>query len=104
MTQEGQVNAERQAERSGQTRPAANSTKLSDALSPETVAKMKEVVDYFLRNGRLSRVERKTLKNCFKVYADGNEDDLTRWLNGVLILYAIKKILEEGRVKPWQAQ
>jgi hypothetical protein len=76
-----------------------NSTKLSDALSPATVEKMKKVVDYFLKNGRLSSVERKILKNCFNVYADVNEDDLTRWLNGALILHTIKKILEEERLK-----
>jgi hypothetical protein len=76
-----------------------SSSKMSEALSPETVAKMKEVVDFFMKNGRLSRVERKTLKNSYKVYADANEDNLTRWLNGVLILFVIKKVLEEGRLK-----
>jgi hypothetical protein len=97
------TNAAGQAEPAGQTRPASYSQKLSDALSPATVAKMKDVVGYFLKNGRLSRVERKILKDCFKVYADVNEDDLTRWLNGALILYAIKNVLEEGRVKEVRA-
>jgi hypothetical protein len=94
-----ETHAERLAERSGQTRPASNSPKLSEALSPETVAKMKKVVDDFLNSCRLSKDERKQILGCYEIYADESQPELTRWIHGAFILITIRAILERNGLK-----
>jgi hypothetical protein len=99
MSKELSVNAGGQGRASGEDPSAQQS--MRNALKPETVARMREVVDYFLKHGKLSRFERQTFKNSYKVYADEKQDDWVRWMHGALILLTIRKIIEEERLKLW---
>jgi hypothetical protein len=77
----------------------ASSSRLDEALNPETVVKMKKVVDDFLNSNRISEYERKQLIGCFEIYADESQPELTRWLHGAYILMTIHRIRNQGETR-----